>query len=79
MTRLHRIRILAYEGCQLLDVTGPAAVFGAANAARVPKRLRFADLAGQPELNPIAVGHLRLDHLQLQMMVAMLDCHQIYD
>ena len=31
MARLHRIRILAYEGCQLLDVTGPAAVFGAAN------------------------------------------------
>jgi transcriptional regulator GlxA family with amidase domain len=31
MTRLHRIAIVAYEGCQLLDVTGPAAVFGAAN------------------------------------------------
>ena len=31
MTRPHRVRILAYEGCQLLDVTGPAAVFGAAN------------------------------------------------
>ena len=31
MARPHRIRILAYEGCQLLDVTGPAAVFGAAN------------------------------------------------
>jgi transcriptional regulator GlxA family with amidase domain len=31
MTRPHRIRILAYEGCQILDVTGPAAVFGAAN------------------------------------------------
>jgi transcriptional regulator GlxA family with amidase domain len=29
--RPHRVRILAYEGCQLLDVTGPAAVFGAAN------------------------------------------------
>src|SRR5262249_19068498 len=27
----HKIAILAYEGCQLLDVTGPAAVFGAAN------------------------------------------------
>jgi len=27
----HRIAIVAYEGCQLLDVTGPAAVFGAAN------------------------------------------------
>jgi transcriptional regulator GlxA family with amidase domain len=33
MTRSHRIDILAYEGCQLLDVTGPAAVFGAANEA----------------------------------------------
>ena len=31
MTRPHRIAIVAYEGCQLLDVTGPAAVFGAAN------------------------------------------------
>lgn len=31
MSRPHKIRILAYEGCQLLDVTGPAAVFGAAN------------------------------------------------
>ncbi|WP_204309372.1 hypothetical protein, partial [Enterobacter cloacae] len=29
----HRIFILAYQGCQLLDVTGPAAVFGAANEA----------------------------------------------
>src|SRR3979490_2942348 len=33
MVRPHRIFILAYEGCQLLDVTGPAAVFGAANEA----------------------------------------------
>ncbi|WP_395714286.1 GlxA family transcriptional regulator [Reyranella sp.] len=33
MTRPHRLYLLAYEGCQLLDVTGPAAVFGAANEA----------------------------------------------
>ncbi|MFO1160465.1 MAG: GlxA family transcriptional regulator [Reyranellaceae bacterium] len=33
MTRPHLTFILAYEGCQLLDVTGPAAVFGAANEA----------------------------------------------
>ena len=33
MPRPHRLFILAYEGCQLLDVTGPAAVFGAANDA----------------------------------------------
>ena len=33
MTKPHRVSILAYEGCQLLDVTGPAAVFGAANEA----------------------------------------------
>ena len=33
MSRPHRIAILAYEGCQLLDVTGPAAVFGAINEA----------------------------------------------
>jgi transcriptional regulator GlxA family with amidase domain len=34
MPKPHRIAILAYEGCQLLDVTGPAAVFGAANEGR---------------------------------------------
>lgn len=34
MARPHRIRILAYEGCQLLDITGPAAVFGAANESQ---------------------------------------------
>jgi transcriptional regulator GlxA family with amidase domain len=33
MPRAHRFFILAYDGCQLLDVTGPAAVFGAANDA----------------------------------------------
>ncbi len=42
MTKAHRIRILAYEGCQLLDVTGPAAVFGAANESR---ETPFYDLA----------------------------------
>ena len=35
MTKPHRVFILAYEDCQLLDVTGPAAVFGAANEASV--------------------------------------------
>ena len=34
MPKRHRVFILAYEGCQLLDVTGPAAVFGAANEGR---------------------------------------------
>jgi len=34
--------ILAYEGCQLLDITGPAAVFGAANEAA---RRQVYDLA----------------------------------
>jgi len=29
----HRVFVLAYDGCQLLDVTGPATVFGAANEA----------------------------------------------
>src|SRR6059036_2850456 len=33
MIHPHKLAILAYEGCQLLDVTGPAAVFGAANDA----------------------------------------------
>lgn len=32
-SRPHRVFILAYDGCQLLDVTGPASVFGAANDA----------------------------------------------
>jgi transcriptional regulator GlxA family with amidase domain len=41
MAKHHRVFILAYEGCQLLDVTGPAAVFGAANEARTQ---RFYDL-----------------------------------
>ena len=31
MAKPHRVFIVAYEGCQLLDVAGPAAVFGAAN------------------------------------------------
>jgi transcriptional regulator GlxA family with amidase domain len=30
---MHKLFILAYDGCQLLDVSGPAAVFGAANDA----------------------------------------------
>lgn len=34
MSRPHRIALLAYTDCQLLDVTGPAAVFGAANEGR---------------------------------------------
>jgi hypothetical protein len=34
MPRPHKLALLAYEGCQLLDVTGPAAVFGAANGSR---------------------------------------------
>src|SRR5438067_192444 len=29
----HKLFLLAYDGCQLLDVSGPAAVFGAANDA----------------------------------------------
>jgi len=33
MLRTHKLFLLAYEGCQLLDVSGPAAVFGAANDA----------------------------------------------
>jgi transcriptional regulator GlxA family with amidase domain len=31
--RKHTIALFAFDGCQLLDVTGPAAVFGAANSA----------------------------------------------
>src|SRR3569833_1709075 len=32
----HKLFILAYEGCQLLDVSGAAAVFGAANEGAGP-------------------------------------------
>jgi transcriptional regulator GlxA family with amidase domain len=48
MVRPHRLVILAYEGCQLLDVTGPAAVFGAANeaAARTVYDLRIVSPDG---------------------------------
>src|SRR5215472_13496626 len=42
MPKAHKLAILAYEGCQLLDVTGPAAVFGAANDVAGRK---FYDLA----------------------------------
>jgi transcriptional regulator GlxA family with amidase domain len=45
MTRPHRIRLLAYEGCQLLDVTGPAAVFGAANEAKAAPAYDIAILS----------------------------------
>ena len=50
MTRPHRTCILAYEGCQLLDVTGPAAVFGAANEAtdRPAYDLRIVSADGGP-------------------------------
>jgi len=43
--RTHRIRILAYDGCQLLDVTGPAAVFGAANEGRAAPAYDIAILS----------------------------------
>ena len=33
MATVHRVALVAYPGCQLLDVSGPAAVFGAANQA----------------------------------------------
>ncbi len=42
MPKPRKVRILAYEGCQLLDVTGPAAVFGAANESA---RRQVYDLA----------------------------------
>ena len=42
MPKTHRVRIMAYQGCQLLDVAGPAAVFGAANEDRATP---FYDLA----------------------------------
>jgi transcriptional regulator GlxA family with amidase domain len=45
MTKPHRIRLLAYEGCQLLDVTGPAAVFGAANEAKAAPAYDIAILS----------------------------------
>jgi len=48
MPRAHKLFLLAYEGCQLLDVTGPAAVFGAANeaAGRTVYDVRIVSPAG---------------------------------
>lgn len=50
MAHPHRLFILAYEGCQLLDVTGPGAVFGAANeaAGRKVYDLRIVSPDGGP-------------------------------
>jgi transcriptional regulator GlxA family with amidase domain len=50
MAKPHRLFILAYEGCQLLDVSGPAAVFGAANEAsgRTVYDLRIVSPDGGP-------------------------------
>ncbi len=54
MTKPHRLRILAYEGCQLLDATGPAAVFGAANESR---KTPFYDLAiVSPDGGPVTTN-----------------------
>src|SRR4030088_2772363 len=52
MPKPHRVFILAYEGCQLLDVTGPAAVFGAANESR--------RIGGQPDTLLVSGGSLGL-------------------
>ena len=52
MPKPHRIAILAYEGCQLLDVTGPAAVFGAANEGR--ERPAYEVEIVSPDGGPIA-------------------------
>ncbi|MBS0220745.1 MAG: GlxA family transcriptional regulator [Proteobacteria bacterium] len=52
--RPHRIFILAYDGCQLLDVTGPAAVFGAVNEA---VRRQVYDLAiVSPDGGPVTTN-----------------------
>ena len=54
MTRLHRIVLVGYDGCQLLDVSGPAAVFGAANEAR---QHPFYDLQiVSPDGGPVATN-----------------------
>ena len=49
MIRPHRLFVLAYEGCQLLDVTGPAAVFGAANEAALREALEEGDDAPETD------------------------------
>src|SRR6476661_3789734 len=74
MVRPHRVFILAYEGCQLLDVTGPAAVFGAANDAH---RRPFYDLrivspdGGAVESNSgVAIQSLRIGGSPDTLLVA---------
>lgn len=52
MTKSHRVAILAYENCQLLDVTGPAAVFGAANQSFGSKAYDLQILS--PDGGPVA-------------------------
>lgn len=54
MARPHRISLLAYEGCQLLDVTGPAAVFGAANDGR--DRLFYDVQIVSPDGGPVVTN-----------------------
>ena len=56
--RPHRLFLLAYEGCQLLDVSGPASVFGAANEASGCKvyDLRIVSPDGGPILSNCGVA-----------------------
>src|SRR5215471_4291902 len=58
MAKPHRLFILAYEGCQLLDVSGPAAVFGAANEAsgRTVYDLRIVSPDGGPVVSNAGVA-----------------------
>jgi len=44
----HRIFILAYDGCQLLDVTGPAAVWEAEKSGVYDRALLDADAVSNP-------------------------------
>jgi len=74
MTQAHRVFILAYEGCQLLDVSGPAAVFGAANdaAARPVYDLRIVSPDGGAVASNagVAIGSRRIGGQPDTLLVA---------
>jgi len=55
---VHKLFIFAYDGCQLLDVAGPAAVFGAANDAtgQAAYELRIVSTEGGPVLSNCGVA-----------------------
>ena len=69
----HRLFILAYEGCQLLDVTGPAAVFGAANEGRERPVYDLHIVSPDPQRHPeILPNYLATEHDLAEARAALL-------